>query len=217
MKIRPFVSTSLGLVALLFVTSPLAQAAGFDLTGTTISSTLQVGAQTFTTGIPTPVVVGTDYPTELGAQFVSANLGIIFDVHDDTSTYIAPGSDGQGIFYIFYNSGDPEGPSYTLQAGVSFVITFNFASAEAQTITDFEFIQGSSNLIAGFTGQFNAATSTLTLLSTQDIELSQVFNHIEGRFVASPIPEPATASIFAGFAAIAALAGLRRSRNFVRR
>jgi len=209
MKTHRFVSTTLGLAALL-AASPVAQAEGFDLTGTTVSSTLQVGEQTFNTG---PLVVGTGSYTELGYQFVTGAVGITFDVYDDTSYYHF--ADHQGLLFISYSSGDPEGPAYTLEAGVSFVITFDFFSPEAQTITDFEFIEGSSNLIAGFTSHFDAVTSTLTLTSTQDIELSQAINQIQGRFLASPIPEPASAAIFAGFAAIAAL--VHRRRNLVRR
>jgi hypothetical protein len=206
MKTHRFVSATLGLAAL-FAASPVARAEVFDFTGTTVSSTLQVGDQTFNTG---PLVVGTDYPTVLGAQFVTSSLSILFDVYDDTSTYLF--SDHQGLLLISYSSGDPEGPAYTLEAGVSFVITFDFFSAEAQTITDFEFVQGSSNLLAGFTSQFDAATSTLTLTSTQDIELQSALSTIEGRWIASPIPEPASFALFAALP-IAALALGRRKRR----
>ena len=208
MKTRRFVSASLGLAALLFAASPCARAAGFDLTGTTVSSTLQVGEQTFTKGFPTPLTVADGgYPTELGTQFVSASLGITFDVYDDTSSYLY--SDHQGVLFISYTSGDPEGPPYTLQAGVSFVITFNFASPGAQTITGFEFVQGSQNLLDGFTSQFDAATSTLTLTSVQDIDLTAI-NQIEGRFLA--IPEPASFALLAALP-VAVLAVVRRNRR----
>lgn len=213
MKTRRFASATLGLATLFFATSPLAHAARFDLTGTTVSSTLQVGGETYYTGMPDPLVVETDYPTVLGAQFVlSSNMSILFDVYDDTSNYLPFDSDRQGMLLISYSSGDPEVPAFTVPAGVSFVITFDFFSAEAQTITDFEFVQGTSSLLAGFTSQFDAATSTLTLTSTQDIELQNASNTIEGRFLASPIPEPASFALFASLP-IAALALGRRQRR----
>lgn len=197
---------TLALVSLA-ATSSLLRADTFDLAGTTVGSTLQVHGNTFNTG---PLVVTEGGYTELGSQYVTADLTVIFDVHDDTSPYLF--SDHQGVLIIAYTPADPGGPPYTLQTGVSFVITFDFASSDAQTIGDFEFVQGASFLLAGFTSQFDAATSTLMLTSTQDIDIpAGSVNLLEGRFLASAIPEPAAGAVLLGLGALG-FAGLRRRR-----
>jgi len=193
-------------LALLFA-APFIRAETFDFTGTTVSSTLQVAGSTFGTFNSGPETIGDGDFAELGSQFVTADLDITFDVYDDTSPYLF--SDHQGILLIGYTPADPESEPYVLQAGVSFVITFDFAAPSAQAIGDFEFVQSSVLSLDDFTSQFDAATSTLTLTTTQDIDIPVGPNLIEGHFLAA-IPEPSDITLIAGAISLAAIAVRRR-------
>lgn len=185
----------------------------FDFTGSTITGLIHInGADVTGFNSTYPQTIGDDYPTAIDTNYSYPDFTAGFAVYDDTSTYRPFSTDIQGSLYLANMN---MSTSFIVQAGSFFEVYFDFLSTDAQTITGFEFFTPSyrPELLDALAVQFDTSTSTLTITFTEDFTVLDMENlGIDGRFLASPVPEPASFAALLGFGALGA-ATLRRRRR----
>lgn len=175
-------------LTLLLTTATASRAALFDLTGATLSATLEMNGGTYGTRVASSFTM-----TDGGDITLNFNTGPSFPsiavlITDDNS--LALFDDRQVVLNIVTGLTDP----LTIQPGFKITVNGLFASAgSGGAIGDFNFVDGYDYGLVrhALETSYNAQTGTLVITNNQTIELLDSMNAmVQGRLLA--VPEPAT-------------------------
>lgn len=190
-------------------TATVSRAAYFDLTGATLSASLELNGVTYGTRVASSFTMA-----DAGDVTLNFNTGPSFPsiavlITDDDSQALY--SDRQVVLNIV--TGITEG--LTIQPGFKITINGLFASVgSGEQIGDFSFVDGYDYGLVrhALATEYNAQTGTLIITSTETIELLDSMNAlVQGRLLA--VPEPSTYALLFATTALGFTAWSRRKKR----
>lgn len=203
----------LAIATLLAFAAPLSRADLIDFTGASVGGTLQTNGFTYVAG-PATFSPDGDIRLDFNLNFDQGPDAPSFSFFLDNVDGVFLFADRQATISIGNTSFNP----FTFSSGLTLTITGLFPTAGSSTaISGFEFVSNNTTyqdeLISNLALQYDAVNGTLVIKTLADIEawdLSTV--NLSGRFLAAPIPEPASAGIWAGSMALV-IFSVRRRRH----